>query len=163
MDTKKAPSKSLVEFINGIVGRDKRFPTRGAIAKLIGMTDSGFSRAVKKAPNGGLTLLQYHKLAGALHVETAALLRLVGEFDLAEVLDAAHTRPRDGETLRLSPFEKELILRCRNSSALIQDMVFGILDLGADATQAVRTSRTPSAKRLRAHVRAVATLQKRRS
>lgn len=147
----KPPTNPLAVFIDSKIPRP--YKSRRALAQAIGMSDSGFSRAVKD-PKGNLTTDQCLRLARELRVEFSTLLRLSGRHELADVAEDAHTRTVvPGE--HLSYEEREVVQTWRNASALIQDMIRGLGALGQDVTRAVQTSRTEPAKRLRAHVRAM--------
>src|SRR5262245_7962461 len=80
-----SPNPKLERFIDELLD-DRIFPTRGKIAEAVGMTDSGFSRAIRD--EGTLSVESCFLLARAVKERPATILRVAGKDDLAEVVAA---------------------------------------------------------------------------
>jgi hypothetical protein len=79
-----------------------RYGTAGNLAKEIGMTDSGFSRAVRK---GTLSVEMVLRLAREVGEPPNAVLRRAGKHTMADLLDELFGEP----AVRPSPDETKLL------------------------------------------------------
>ena len=133
--------------------RDKIFPTKGAIARAIGMSDSGFSRAVQdKDDKATLTVEQAIRLAAVLGADVGAILRDVGRAKLADFLDQQFRRPAG----QLNAQEVEFVNTWREATPGAKHAVNVLLRVLKDAQSASSgsPSRGPGIQRLRKRLKA---------
>jgi hypothetical protein len=74
----RQPNARLERFVEELVD-DEVFPTRGKIAEACGMTDSGFSRAIRE--EGALSVESCLRLAGEINENPAVVLRIARPAD----------------------------------------------------------------------------------
>jgi hypothetical protein len=133
------PSKNkLAQFVDGLVPR--QFPTKGALAEAIGMTDSGFSRAVQD--DGTLTVEQCLRLAMVLREDFPAILRTAGREALAGLVTQSFRRSEE----QLSRRETELVRLWRSATVVEQQAVFSVLAVVVDTR--ARTARSGLPRRV---------------
>lgn len=128
---------------------DGVFKTRGEVAAACGMGDAALSRALSDGYKGTLTVEQCLRLALELGEHPAAVLRIAGRKDVAQLVDDLWPRrtPRNGLTRR----EREHLALWRQATVRTRHSLDAILvQLHAKGTaRTVGTSGTSDATRKR--------------
>lgn len=141
----------LVRYVDGLLEAEL-FKNRGEVANAIGMTDSGFSRAVND--EGKLSIGGCLKLAVKLGDDPRRILRVAGRSDIARILDRIY---HEGKSLRLTGREREMILSWRKMDVSPQAAVESIIHsfsgrTGLIVQRATSAGTSPSSGRSRKRV-----------
>jgi hypothetical protein len=125
------------------------FPTRRAIAAAIGMTESGFSRAVSDVDKGTLTVEQCLRLSAVLGETVGSILREAGRESLADFLEQRFQRA-DVVTRR----EMELVQVWRTSTPSVKHAIEGLM-LALVPAPSARSGSRPRTRAMRRLVKRI--------